>query len=777
MTPLQRILNISDKTEIKKLNKIVDEIDTLEEKISSLSDEELKQMTNTFRERLNLGESLDDILPEAFAVVREASKRVLGMRQYRVQLIGGIVIHQGKIAEMKTGEGKTLVGVAPVYLNALEGKGVHVVTVNDYLAKRDKEIMEPIYNFLGLSVGVIIHGQEIDERREQYNCDITYGTNNEFGFDYLKDNMVSAKEDIVQRILNFAIVDEVDSILIDEARTPLIISGEIPHDEKDYQLANVFVKFLIPSDYEVDKKEKTVSLTEQGIKRAENFYKIESLVDPKNIQIYHHINQALKAYFMMERDKDYVVKDGAVEIVDEFTGRVMEGRRFSEGLHQAIEAKEGVEIKNESKTLATITYQNYFRMYKKLSGMTGTAKTEEQEFMSTYGLPVVQIPTNKPVIRRDLPDKLYKTEKAKYLAVIKAIETIHITGQPILVGTASIEKSELLSYLLSQKGLKHQVLNAKNDEQEAQIISQAGKIGAITIATNMAGRGTDISLGGGDKEEEKKVLELGGLYVIGTERHESRRIDNQLRGRSGRQGDKGVSRFYVSLEDEIMKLYGSSKSKKIAEKLDDNEEITHKSVIKTIETSQTVLEGKNFGIRKNVLQYDDVINKQRELIYNDRRKVLNGEDLKEKIKGMMHIAIKEAVKDYIDKNDNDKYINYINRLFKINRFGQTLNIDNMKSNEIINYTIEVVEKSYDIQEERIGSEKLRDIERHALLSVVDKYWIEHIDEIDQLKNCIGLAAIGQKDPVKEFTVQSFDIFDNMNKQVRLDTLNYLFGLE
>ena len=777
MTSLQKLLSISDEREIKKINKIVDKIEELEQKVSLLNDEELKQMTSIFKKRLNLGECLDDILPEAFAVVREASKRVLGMRQYRVQLIGGIVLHQGKIAEMKTGEGKTLVGVAPVYLNALEGKGVHVVTVNDYLAKRDKEIMEPVYNFLGLSVGVIIHGQEIEERRAQYNCDITYGTNNEFGFDYLKDNMVLAKEDMVQNALNFAIVDEVDSILIDEARTPLIISGEIPHDERDYQLANVFVKFLLPSDYEIDKKEKTVSLTEQGIKRAENFYKIDSLVDSKNIQIYHNINQALKAYFIMEIDKDYVVKNGEVEIVDEFTGRIMEGRRFSEGLHQAIEAKEGVKIKNESKTLATITYQNYFRMYKKLSGMTGTAKTEEQEFISTYGLPVVQIPTNKPVIRKDLPDKLYKTEKAKYMAVVKKIEDIHTTGQPILVGTASIEKSEILSYLLNKKGISHKVLNAKNDKQEAEIVSNAGKIGAITIATNMAGRGTDISLGGGDKEEQKKVLELGGLYVIGTERHESRRIDNQLRGRAGRQGDKGISRFYVSLEDEIMKLYGGSKAKKISKKLDDDKEITHKSVLKTIETSQTVLEGKNFGIRKNVLQYDDVINKQRELIYSDRKKVLNGEDLKEEIKGMINIAIKEAVDNYISKNDISGYIEYINRLFKINRFGLDLDIENKKEKQIMEHTIEVVEKAYEINEENLSSEYLRNMERQALLQVVDKYWIDHIDEIDQLKNCIGLSAIGQKDPVKEFTVQSFDIFDNMNKQVRLDTLNYLFGLQ
>ena len=777
MSKLEVLFNLNDKKELKKLNKIVDEIEKLEDTISKLNDEELKDKTTEFKERLKEGETLDDILVEAFAVAREASKRVLGMRQYRVQLIGGIVLHQGKIAEMRTGEGKTLVGVAPVYLNALSGDGVHVVTVNDYLAKRDKELMEPIYNFLGLTCGVIIDGQEPPERKEQYQCDITYGTNNEFGFDYLRDNMAVSKEDTVQRKLNFAIVDEVDSILIDEARTPLIISGQMELDEKDYQLANVFVKFLLDNDYEIDEKEKTISLTESGIKRAEHFYKVSNLVDEENIQLYHHIKQALHAFYIMEIDKDYVVKDGAVEIVDEFTGRVMEGRRFSEGLHQAIEAKEGVEIKNESKTLATVTYQNYFRMYKKLSGMTGTAKTEEQEFMSTYNLPVIQIPTNKPVIRKDLDDKLYKTEKAKFLEILRVIEVVHLTGQPILVGTASIEKSEILSYLLHRKGLSHQLLNAKNDEEEAQIVAKAGKLNAITIATNMAGRGTDISLGGGDKEEEKKVKELGGLYVIGTERHENRRIDNQLRGRAGRQGDPGTSRFYVSLEDEIMRLYGSAKGKKISEKLDDNAEITDKKLLKDIETAQKALEGKNFGIRKNVLQYDDVINKQRELIYKDRRKVLKGEDVLEEMKGMMKIAIKEAVDTYISKNDIPGFIEYINRLFKINRFGLALDLENKKENQIIEHTIEVVEKAYEINEENLGSEYLRNMERQVLLQVVDKYWIEHIDEIDQLKRCIGLAAIGQKDPVKEFTVQSFDIFDDMNKQVRLDTLNYLFGLQ
>lgn len=774
MTPLEKLLNRSDKTEIKKLNKIVDEIDALEEKISSLNDEELKNMTNIFKEKLKNGQTLDDILPEAFAVTREASKRVLGMRQYRVQLIGGIVLHQGKIAEMRTGEGKTLVAVAPVYLNALSEKGVHVVTVNDYLAKRDKELMEPVYNFLGLTAGVIISGQESIERKEQYKFDITYGTNNEFGFDYLRDNMVLSKDEMVQRELNFAIVDEVDSILIDEARTPLIISGQIEDDEKPYRLANVFIKMLLPEDISVDYKEKTVSLTESGIKKAEMFYQTENLMNPENMENYHHIIQALRADILMQRDIDYVVKNNEVMIVDEFTGRVMDGRRFSEGLHQAIEAKENLEIQNESKTLATITYQNYFRMYNKLSGMTGTAKTEENEFISTYNLPVVQIPTNKPVIRKDLEDKLYKTEKTKYLAVLKTIESIHLTGQPILVGTASIEKSEILSYLLNKKGLKHQLLNAKNDEEEAKIVAKAGKLNAITIATNMAGRGTDISLGGGDKEEEKKVKELGGLYVIGTERHENRRIDNQLRGRSGRQGDPGTSRFYVSLEDEIMKLYGSSKAKKIAEKLDDDEEIKDKKLLKTIETSQQTLEMKNFGIRKSVLEYDNVINKQRELIYEDRRKVINGDDVSNHINEMIESEIKEIYNEYIS-DSIEKYIEAITTTFSLDKYNKELNLEDKKDNEIVDYTISVIKEVYKSREDLIGSEAMRDWERKVILHFVDNYWIDHIDAIEQLKKGIGLLAAGQKDPVKEFTVQSFDMFDEINKNINKEALKHLFA--
>ncbi|MFR5747215.1 MAG: preprotein translocase subunit SecA, partial [Romboutsia timonensis] len=563
-------------------------------------------------------------------------------------------------------------------------------------------------------------------------------------------------------------------ILIDEARTPLIISGQIEDDEKPYRLANVFIKMLLPEDISVDYKEKTVSLTESGIKKAEMFYQTENLMNPENMENYHHIIQALRADILMQRDIDYVVKNNEVMIVDEFTGRVMDGRRFSEGLHQAIEAKENLEIQNESKTLATITYQNYFRMYNKLSGMTGTAKTEENEFISTYNLPVVQIPTNKPVLRKDLEDKLYKTEKTKYLAVLKTIESIHLTGQPILVGAASIEKSEILSYLLNKKGLKHQLLNAKNDEEEAKIVAKAGKLNAITIATNMAGRGTDISLGGGDKEEEKKVKELGGLYVIGTERHENRRIDNQLRGRSGRQGDPGTSRFYVSLEDEIMKLYGSSKAKKIAEKLDDDEEIKDKKLLKTIETSQQTLEMKNFGIRKSVLEYDNVINKQRELIYEDRRKVINGDDVSNHINEMIESEIKEIYNEYIS-DSIEKYIEAITTTFSLDKYNKELNLEDKKDNEIVDYTISVIKEVYKSREDLIGSEAMRDWERKVILHFVDNYWIDHIDAIEQLKKGIGLLAAGQKDPVKEFTVQSFDMFDDINKNINSDALKNLFA--
>ena len=693
---LDNLFNMADKRELKGFEKIADQIDAMEPKFEAMTNKELKSMTNTFKDRLAKGETLDDILPEAFATVREASKRVLGMRHYKVQLIGGMVLHQGRIAEMKTGEGKTLVATAPVYLNALEGKGVHVVTVNDYLAKRDKEEMGKVYEFLGLTVGVIVHGQSPEERRKQYECDITYGTNNEYGFDYLKDNMVIHKEQRVQRELNYAIVDEVDSILIDEARTPLIISGPGDKSTHLYTDANTFVLTLkrpsktqqekteeekeLPSDgdYEIDEKQKAVSLSESGIKKAELYFNVENITDVEHTELFHHINQALKAHAIMKKDVDYVSKDGEIVIVDEFTGRLMFGRRYSEGLHQAIEAKEGLHVQRESKTLATITFQNFFRMYSKLAGMTGTAKTEEEEFKSIYKMDVVQIPTNKPILRQDLPDVVYKNERGKFNAVAEDILERHAKNQPVLVGTVSIEKSELLSQILKRKGIKHEVLNAKNHEKEAEIIAQAGRLGAVTIATNMAGRGTDIVLGGNplfltkkelkkhgftddsikrvdtsiDAEElaenedlakaketfehlydqfkeqaakeQEEVKAAGGLAIIGTERHESRRIDNQLRGRSGRQGDPGSSRFYIGLDDDLMRLFGSDRIKGVVERigLEDDMPIEHKMLTKSIENAQKKVEGRNFGIRKHVLQYDDVMNKQRQVIYAERSAVL-----------------------------------------------------------------------------------------------------------------------------------------------------------
>lgn len=775
MIDLDKIFNRADKIELQILGRIVDEIDKIEPEIEILTDEELKNKTKEFKERLSKEETLDDILVEAFAVAREASKRVLGMKQYRVQLIGGIVLHQGRIAEMKTGEGKTLVGVAPVYLNALSAQGVHVVTVNDYLAKRDKEIMEKVYNFLGLSVGVILHGQDEIERKKQYKCDITYGTNNEFGFDYLKDNMVKRKDDKVQRILNFAIVDEIDSILIDEARTPLIISGKAHQENDEFRLVNVFMKMLLPWDYTIDKKENTIALTEKGIKQAESFFKLDNLMNIENMQIYHRINQALRAYYLMTRDVDYVVRDGNVEIVDEFTGRVMEGRRYSEGLHQAIEAKERLEIKEESITLATITYQNYFRMYKKLSGMTGTAKTEEKEFKDIYKMDVVQIPTNKPVIRNDLDDLLFKTESDKLKAIINNIEEVHKTGQPILVGTASIEKSEKVSQLLNEKGLKHEVLNAKNHEREAEIISKAGKLNSITIATNMAGRGTDISLGAGDKEEEEKVKELGGLYVIGTEKHENRRIDNQLRGRSGRQGDPGTSRFYVSLEDELMKLFANPKVQKIAKSIEDEEAIEHKLLTKSIEGAQKNVESRNYEIRKNVIKYDDVINQQRNAIYKDRNSVLQGESVKECILDMIRECIIESANKYLTENEKEKFELEMNDLFNFEKLEVKFSIKDISNIEkVINDTTEVVMNIYNSKEKVEGEEYLREKERQVLLSVVDNYWIDHIDALDQLKKGIGLVSVGQKDPVKEYTIQASDMFEGLKKEIRKDTIRYMF---
>ena len=776
MSVLDKILSKSDEVEIKVLNKIVDKIDSIEDKIQSLSDDELKNMTNVFKERLSNGETLDDILIEAFAVTREASRRVLGMRQYRVQLIGGIVLHQGKIAEMRTGEGKTLVAVAPVYLNALLGKGVHVVTVNDYLAKRDKEIMQPVYEFLGMSVGVILNGQDPSERKAQYDCDITYGTNNEYGFDYLRDNMVTKNEDKVQRELNFAIVDEVDSILIDEARTPLIISGTGDESTKLYDIANSFVKSLVDEDYDIEEKENTISLSENGLNKAEKFFGIENLMDIKNIEIYHHINQSLRAHKLMEKDVDYVIRDNEIMIVDEFTGRIMDGRRYSDGLHQAIESKEGVEIKRESKTLATVTFQNFFRMYKKLSGMTGTAKTEESEFQSTYNMNVVTIPTNKPILRADLSDLVFKTEKEKYNAVVEEIEKINKTGQPVLVGTVSIEKSEYLSDLLSKKGIKHEVLNAKNHEKEADIVKKAGKLNAVTIATNMAGRGTDISLGDGDLIEETEVKNLGGLYVIGTERHETRRIDNQLRGRSGRQGDPGTSRFFVSLEDEVIKLYGGSSIEKISNKVkhEGGKPLESKNLLKMVERAQKGIEGRNFEIRKNVIQYDDVINEQRKVIYAERNRVLDNESVEEEIQKMVKDVITETANKYLVNKD---YYGYLISLYNKFMPENTLlipGIDKMSIDEVIEYTYDLSKRVYDFKKIVLGIEELRNLEKNVLLEVVDSYWIEHIDTMDQLRQCIGLSAIGQKDPVKEYTIQGYDLFEELNETIRTETVKYLY---
>lgn len=830
---LDNLFNMADKKELKKFNRIVDSIDSLEPKFESMSDKDLKDMTNVFKDRLANGETLDDILPEAFAVVREASKRVLGMRHYRVQLIGGIVLHQGRIAEMKTGEGKTLVATAPVYLNALTGKGVHVVTVNDYLAKRDKEQMRKVYEFLGMTVGVIVHGQDPHTRREQYQCDITYGTNNEYGFDYLKDNMVIHKEQMVQRELNYAIVDEVDSILVDEARTPLIISGPGDKSTHLYSDANTFILTLKPDNYEIDEKQKSVSLTDSGIQKAEVYFNVENITDISQMELYHHINQALKAHTIMKKDVDYVTKDGEIVIVDEFTGRLMFGRRYSEGLHQAIEAKEGLRIQRESKTLATVTFQNYFRMYNKLAGMTGTAKTEEEEFKAIYKMDVVQIPTNKTVQREDLSDAVYKNVVGKFNAVVEDIIERHKNNQPILVGTVSIENSELISQLLKRRGVKHEVLNAKYHDKEAEIIAQAGRLGAVTIATNMAGRGTDIVLGGNPafltkkemkklgydesvinkvdsslegmdregneelfaarekyeelykkykeetKAEQEEVMKAGGLAIIGTERHESRRIDNQLRGRAGRQGDPGSSRFYISLEDDLMRLFGSERISGIVEKigLEEDMPIEHKMLTKSIEGAQKKVEGRNFGIRKHVLQYDDVMNKQREIIYAERRRVLAGENLQEQIENMIHSLIEEGVMSYSqDSFDADRFVEYMYNLFMPRGSIEASDIENLKTEEVIEKVYEITMKIYNGKEERIGSDRMREVERVILLQSVDNHWIDHIDAMDQLRQGIGLRAIGQQDPVIAYTDEGFNMFNEMNAHIKEDTIKYLFNI-
>lgn len=847
---VEKIIGSYSDRELKRIYPIVDQVDAFEPSIQKLTDAELKAKTPEFKERLANGETVDDILPEAFAVVREASKRVLGMRHFGVQLIGGIVLHQGRISEMKTGEGKTLVATLPVYLNALAGKGVHVVTVNDYLAKRDSEWMGKVYTFLGLTVGLIVHDMENEDRRAAYNCDITYATNNELGFDYLRDNMVIYKEDMVQRDLHYAIVDEVDSILIDEARTPLIISGQGDKSTDMYKRANSFALTLkakvikqmddkvdtdemFDEDYIVDEKAHTTVITSNGIKKAEKYFGIENLSDPENMTISHHINQALRAHGLMKNEKDYVVKEGEVIIVDEFTGRMMYGRRYSDGLHQAIEAKEGVKVERESKTLATITFQNYFRMYTKLSGMTGTAQTEEDEFNEIYKLDVIVIPTNRELARKDLSDVVYKNEKGKLDAVIEDVVECHKKGQPVLIGTISIEKSELLSLMLKRKGISHQVLNAKYHDKEAEIVAQAGKFGAVTIATNMAGRGTDIVLGGNaehmakqemrkmgypedlisastsynetDDElilesrerfetlnekfkaitstEREKVYEAGGLHIIGTERHESRRIDNQLRGRAGRQGDPGSSKFYISLEDDLMRLFGSERLTKIVETLglEENQPIEHGMLTNAIENAQKKVEGRNFDIRKRVLQYDDVNNTQRGVIYEQRRTVLNGENIRNSFIKMFEsiidgvIATYCAESEHADMWDWEAMMGYLESVFLPQGAFEVSKEErsSFDKEDLKEKLMEIVDKIYEFKEADIGVELMRELERVVLLRVVDQKWMDHIDAMDQLKNGIGLRAYGQRDPVVEYKFEGFQMFEEMIKSIQEDSVKLL----
>ncbi|ELC8442065.1 preprotein translocase subunit SecA [Clostridium perfringens] len=766
--------------EVKRITPIVDKIDSLGPEMEKLSDEELKQKTFEFKDRYAKGESLDDMLPEAFAVCREASTRVLGMKHYREQLIGGTVLHQGRIAEMKTGEGKTLVATLPVYLNALAGKGVHVITVNDYLATRDKEWMGQLYEFLGLTTGVIVHGLTNDQRRESYNADITYGTNNEFGFDYLRDNMVIYKEERVQRPLHYCIVDEVDSILIDEARTPLIISGAGSKSTDLYKIADFFVKKLREEeDYTIDEKAHAAMLTDKGVAEAEKAFGIENYADANNMELQHHITQALKANYVMKRDKDYMVKDDEIAIVDEFTGRLMEGRRYSDGLHQAIEAKEGVKVQRESKTLATITFQNYFRMYTKLAGMTGTALTEETEFREIYGLDVVVIPTHRPIQREDHSDLVFKTAKGKYDAIVEEIIETHKTGQPVLVGTTSIEKSEYLSALLKRKGVPHKVLNARYHEQEAEIVSRAGELGNITIATNMAGRGTDIKLGEG-------VLEVGGLKIIGTERHESRRIDNQLRGRSGRQGDKGHSRFYISLEDDLMRIFGSEKLQSVVDRLglEESEAIESKMVTKSIENAQKKVEGNNFDIRKTLLGYDDVMNKQREVIYKQRSQVLEGENLEDSVQAMIEDVITSAVQSHLGNVDEMEFEKELGDLIKyledIMLPHGRFTVEDLKTSsdeEITRKFIECAREVYKEKEDFVGADQMREIERVIILRVVDTKWMDHIDDMDHLKQGIGLRAYKQQDPTQAYQMEGSAMFDEMINNIKIDTVRYLFHVK
>lgn len=832
----KKIFGDFNEKEVKKLEKIADQVMVLEEKYEQKTDDELRMKTAEFKERVEQGESLDDLLPEAFAVCREAAWRSLGMKHFKVQVIGGIALHQGRISEMKTGEGKTLVATLPAYLNALEGKGVHVVTVNDYLAKRDMEWMGKLYTFLGLTVGCVIHGVEGEERQEAYRADITYGTNNEFGFDYLRDNMVIYEEELMQRPLNYSIVDEVDSILIDEARTPLIISGEGEKSTTMYGTADKYVKTLRDKeDFKRDEKEETINLTDEGVTKTEQHFKVDNFSDPENMELNHHINQALKARFMMKKDVDYVVKDGEIIIVDEFTGRLMYGRRYSEGLHQAIEAKEGLKVKQESKTLATITIQNYFRMYQKLAGMTGTAKTEEEEFTEIYNMDVVQIPTNKPVVREDMEDSIYKTSKGKFNAIVENIVEANEHGQPVLVGTISIENSELISSLLKKRGVKHNVLNAKHHEKEAEIVSEAGRLGSVTIATNMAGRGTDIILGGNPDfeakkdmrkkgydedaisfassfiplededlisareaynellnkytdertEEHKKVVELGGLHIIGTERHESRRIDNQLRGRSGRQGDPGSTQFFISMEDELLRLFGGDRMKSVVDRLgvEEDEPIEANMLTKSIENAQKKVESRNFAIRKYVLQYDNVMNKQREAIYSDRRKVLFGEDLRERILSMTEDMVYEAADNAVmgakyaeewDFAHLTEQLKLVSKKYSPRKYSEDdlhhLTVDGLKEDVYEDFL-----KLYENKESEIGDETMRDLERMVLLRVTDNKWMDHIDAMDQLRHGIGLRALGQQDPALAYADEGFDMFELMTESIKEDTVKFCYN--
>ncbi|MBQ9763991.1 MAG: preprotein translocase subunit SecA [Phascolarctobacterium sp.] len=774
---LKKIFGDPNEKELKQIRVIVDKINSLEKSMESLSSANLAAKTSEFKVRLQKGETLDDLLPEAFAVVREASRRVTGMRHFDVQMIGGVVLHRGKIAEMRTGEGKTLVATLPVYLNALTGKGVHVVTVNDYLAKRDSEDMGRIYKFLGLSVGLIVHDMNPHERRAAYMADVTYGTNNEFGFDYLRDNMVVNVDQMVQRELNYCIVDEVDSILIDEARTPLIISGPGEKSTDLYRiLAQVAGSMSEGEDYTVDEKTKQVAPTEIGIAKAEKMLGIDNMYDTEHgIDFSHQLMCALKAKALMHRDRDYVVKDGQVIIVDEFTGRLMFGRRFSEGLHQAIEAKEGVKVERESQTLATITFQNYFRMYNKLAGMTGTAKTEEQEFQKIYGLSVVVVPTNKPMIRTDAPDVIYKTKLAKYKAAVNEIEACHKSGRPVLVGTTSIAQSEELSAMLKRRGIAHNVLNAKYHEQEAEIISHAGQYGAVTIATNMAGRGTDIVLGEG-------VPELGGLHIIGTERHESRRIDNQLRGRCARQGDPGSSKFFLSLEDDLMRLFGSDNIAGIMDKLgmEDDEPIEHSLVTKSIENAQKKVEGRNFNIRKYVLEYDDVMNQQREVIYAQRKKILAKADLRENIVEMVEKVVDRTMAMYAPPEvysedwDLPALIRYAEEFFAPYGLLKVEELGNLSREELDEYLHKVADEHYKAREAAIGSDLMRELENLVMLKVVDNHWMEHLDSMDLLREGVGLRAYGQKDPLVEYKFEAYDMFEAMIGAIQDDVVRYIY---